>query len=338
METLIKDEAGLKAILGGVQSQITWETMAPFVKQAETEYILPAIGEAFYTELVSYVGNNVTVTSLIDRLSIASGYYALAIGAPQLIVSIGDAGAAINVQGGMQAMGKWVYVELRDSSLSKADRALEDALQYLEAHKDDEDGGSSIFGTWTSSALFTITKELFISSATELTKYFPAARNSRRIYLALRDYIVRGMDDYIEPLISPEYYEVLKAKLADANATWDAKELTLLRYIRTALAHYAFAEGIAYLNLDKDFRLVSKTDGLENADALKPKDKNVLLLDCKEKMDKYSVKFRQHLDKYAEDGGLFAEYYASDVFTAPEDTKPYYRYQNDDPDRSYILL
>lgn len=96
---LINNEVDLKNILGGVQQTITWQTMEPFVKQAELEFVVPAIGEELYDELIAVVNASDLQQKLIDRLSIAVANYALAGALPQLVTVIGDAGAAMNNQG-----------------------------------------------------------------------------------------------------------------------------------------------------------------------------------------------------------------------------------------------
>ena len=180
MPALINNITELKSVLGGVQKTMNWSTWEPFVKQARYAFIEKVIGEEFYNELASVVNPTDSVLGLIERLKNAEGYYAYAIAFPQLIMVTGDAGIAVSTPDKTQSMTKWMYVvESRQLGL-KADTFLEEALIYLEKHKAD-------FDTWTGSDVYTISHSSFLSSATELSKYFPAAKSSRRIYLSLRE-------------------------------------------------------------------------------------------------------------------------------------------------------
>ena len=330
MATLIKNEAELKAVLGGIQQTITWETMGPFVEQCEIDFIIPAIGESFYDELSALVAPNAIQTKILKRLKIASGYYALASSLSQLVISIGDMGAAVNVSGGTSAMPKWSYVELKKSSIDKADRALENALTWLEANK-----GS--FGTWSGSSAYTISKELFINSATELTQYYPAAQGSRRMYLSIREYIKQVERFDLEPAISTTFFNALKAKVA-AGTALSADEKTLFSWIKYFIASKAVAYAIPFLNINSDFRLVSE-DSLANAqseNALDRDRRDGLKVNAEDQANYHFNKMKLHLDTKAS-ATVFSEYFSSTNYTASTANQSYYRTKND-PNKSYVVF
>lgn len=330
MATLIKNEGELKDILGGIQQTITWETMGPFVKQCEIDFIIPAIGEVFYDELSALVNPSVIQGKILERLKIASGYYALASSLSQLVISIGDMGAAVNVSGGTSAMPKWSYVELKKSSIDKADRALENALTWLENNK-------ASFTTWSFSTAYTISKELFINSATELTQYFPAAQNSRRMFLNLREYVKQVEQFDLEPALGSAYFAAIKLKIKNGTVL-NADEKTALISLRYFVANKAVCLAIPFLNINSDFRVVSE-GSLANASSEDELDRNRrdgLKLNCDQQADFHFNKMKLYLDTKAS-ATVFPEYYSSANYTASSANQSYFRTKND-PKKTYVVL
>lgn len=315
--TLIKDIVTLKQVLGGVQKNTNWITFEPFVRKAEYEQIVKSIGEDFYNELVAYVGADSTVKALIERLRNAAGFYALGIATPQLVVGLGDSGATTNTQGGNTAIAKWMYVELRDSAIDQADSAMEDALQYLEKNE-------ATFETWQGSEAYTISRNLFIHSATELTKYFPHTKNSRRMYLALRDYLIKQEEYFIRPLIGDEFFDYLKSKLVDANHVWSDAEKKVLELLKHALANKAFSDCLPFLNMNKDFRLVTETDGVRNEDPASQGRRDGIKAQCDDNAKLFSNKLKAYMDSVAS-GTVLPTYFASSAYTVSKANKSYER-------------
>lgn len=327
MSALINDITQLKSVLGGVQKTMQWLTWEPFVKQARYAFIEKVIGEKFYEELSAIANPAGTALGLIERLKNAEGYYAYAIAFPQLIMVTGDGGIAVSTPDKTQAMGKWMYVNTIKQLSLKADTFLEEALVYLENHKAD-------FETWTSSDVYTITHSSFLSSATELSKYFPAAKSSRRIYLSLREYIDTCEDFQIRQILGDALYDFWKSKLIDDSYTWKPSEKLALKFLRFSLANNAFAQCISYLNINEDFRLVSETDGILNEDILTEARRNELKYKCENDAAMYASELRKYLDSNASDT-VFPLYFNSDNYTSTvrksyelptnDPTKPYFR-------------
>jgi hypothetical protein len=354
--TLIKDVVTLKKVIGGVQKTISWQTFEAFINQAELEHIVPAIGERFYIELDKYTGDEQPLKLLIERLQIASGYYALALATPQLILSVGDAGANVNVPGNTQAMAKWMYVELRDSAISKADRAMEDALQYLEKNEysrgeefSDEFSNEftsevgpnevpvyDLFKTWRESPEFTISRKLFISSATALTFFFPAVKNSRRTYLEMREYLIKNENYFIKPLIGEEFFNYLKSILVDVNHVRTPEEKQVLELLRFALANKAFSDSLPYMNMNKEFRLVTETDGVRNEDPASQGRRDGIKAKCDDDAKQFANKLKAYMDRVASATVLTA-YYTSPTYANSIANKSYIR-KPIDPNKPFVSI
>jgi hypothetical protein len=336
---LIINEATLKEVLGGVQQSITWETFGPFVKQAELKYILPVIGEDLYDELSEVSGvselqtPNVWQQKIIDRLMIASGYYALVAALPQLVTVIGDNGIAVNNIGGAP-MYKWTYKELKDSSLETADEALEQALVWLEKNQNVEvTPGTKVFQKWLDSDECTISKSLYINDANEFTEFFPNARNSRRFYLNIRQYLKKVEKFELLPQLGRAFFDALKNPLVPDALILEAQ--ILAKYF---LANKAVSEAIPFLNINAEFSLLNADQYslIEGEYALDANRRNALKATCDDEANRYLKKLKALIDKNAS-ATVFPTYFNSEEFKVSSTSKGYFRTKND-PSKSYVTI
>ncbi|MCP9765128.1 hypothetical protein EGI31_19515 [Lacihabitans soyangensis] len=330
---LIKNEAELKSVLGGVQQSITWETFESFVKQAELKYIVPAISESFYDELCELYEPNVYQQKIIDRLMIASGYYALVAALPQLVTVIGDNGIAVNNTGG-SPMYKWTYKELKDSSLEAADEALEQALVWLEKNQNAEvSTGVKVFQKWIDSDECSISKSLYINDASEFTAFFPQARHKRRFYLNIREYLVKVEKHELLPQLGKAFFDALRNGDESNYAIAEAKA-----YAKYFLAYKAVSEAIPFLNINEDFRLINADQYslIEGEYALDANRRNALQATCDDRANWYLKKLKWLIDKNAS-ASVFPTYFNSEEYKVSSTTKGYFRAKND-PSKSYVTI
>ncbi|GAB3937005.1 DUF6712 family protein [Larkinella terrae] len=327
---LIKDTAQLKAVLGGIQKTMQWPTWQPFVEQAELKYIIPAIGDELYEELSALSSPTGRFVRLLKHLQIATAYYAYFIGLPQMVSTMGDGGVSVSNPAQAQPMGKWLYVSMKKDIIANANRALEDALFYLESYEAD-------FTIWKQSAAYSMTHGSFLHSATELTRYFPHAQKSRRLYLAQRDYIRKAEDFFLQPLLGKPFAEDLKAKLVDATYSFTEEETHALQLIRFALANESFRESIPFLNITEDWRLLAETDGITNEDYLPSGRREELALQAGKEAEKFAGLLKNYLDQTASPTVL-AAYYNSPAYTPPVQKTATGNGFPNDPNQNYFVL
>ena len=303
---LINSIEQLKEAIGGIQQTMNWRTWSPFVRQAEMLYIVPAIGQELYSELDALPAPSEKQVTLLTWLRMAIAEYADLLGGMRLVLHTSDAGKQSPSGSNMQSPGKWMIVAARKEAINKADLALERALQYLETNAAD-------FPTWKASDSFTVSKELFIGSATELTTYFPPARQSRRIYLALRNYLAKTENYYLQPLLGEAMYTAWKTRLKSDTPAWSAKELEALQLVRFLLSYQTFFESITFLNISEDWRLVSETDGISNEDILPIERRQEMRTECQRQMQEFESRLITYLTTHASESD-FTEYYTSDQY------------------------
>ncbi|MDF7817358.1 hypothetical protein P1X15_07125 [Runella sp. MFBS21] len=324
---IIKNIEQLKAALGGIQQQMDWRTFEPFVRQAEKVYIIPAIGQELYDELEALNAFSTEQTHLLEWLRIAIAEYADLLGGMRLYMHTSNAGKQVPQMPNMGPPSKWMTVTSIKQGIAKADLALENALQYLEKNKE-------AFSTWAESESYTLDHSLFLSSATELTKYFPAAKQSRRLYLSLRHYIETAQEFFLEPLIGTPQLTAWIARMADDDVTPSPQEEKAWKLARYALAHQAFAESIPYLNINEDWRLVSETDGIVNEDELDAARRQEMLANCQAKAEEFKNRLLTYLNSVAS-ATVFPEYFSS-MYQPPK--KPRATSIENDPSKPYFAF
>ncbi|WP_138993963.1 DUF6712 family protein [Larkinella sp. C7] len=306
---LINDIAALKSQIGGVQKTMNWPTWEPYVRGAEIRHIIPAIGEELYDELTAVVSPSAEQKKLLDRLRPAVAFAAYLDAVPYLVTATGDVGIVMNTPSNTANISKWMYVTLVKDAQAKADYWIETALQWLELH-------AGAFPTWTASASYTINQGRIIASATEWSRAFPAGRGSRRLFLAVRNYLNNSEVDFLKPLLGPALYTHLLEKLSTAPLSLTMPETEVLRLSRLAVAHHAFGEAIPFLNINEDFRIVSETDGIVNEDALETGRLNAILRDCQDKASGYAADLVKYLNANASETVLH-DYFIYERYQPP---------------------
>ncbi|MHA8104815.1 DUF6712 family protein [Aquirufa nivalisilvae] len=326
---LIKNEVELKNVLGGVQQSISWSTIEPFVKQAELKYIVDEIGREFYDQLSATPTPNVKEAQLLEYLTIASGYYALGIGLPQLIATFGDMGVSFIDKAQVTPLTKWAYSEILSSSIKAADDAMESAMAFLDNNSED-------FSTWNGSPERAHAKSLFLSSASDLTLFFPPVKESRRLYKRIRGYISKVEEYQLKPLLGKDFMDYLKSSTDSEKQ----EKLELLSIIKHYLANKSFAEAIPFLNLSDDFKLMMSSDSVIaesfiNTAGLDQTRREELRLSCEEAAQNYLKKTKDFLIDNASNT-VFPSFYASAFYAILPKTKS--SFTKNDPSKPYVIF
>jgi hypothetical protein len=202
-----------------------------------------------------------------------------------------------------------MYVTIYKEVVGHSDFWLEDSLQYLEQN-------AVLFPTWTASKAYTVNFGHFIGSASQLTKAFPSAKYSRRLFLEVRDYIFTAEAKLLPTILGEDYFDALMVRLKDPANTFTTKEAKVLELCREALANHAFEKALPYINLNADFRIVSETDGIVNEDELPGERLNMMLNSVRDEKASAISQLTTYLDANASPT-VFPEYFTSDRYQPP---------------------
>ena len=252
---LINNQQELKEILGGaINKNLSWASIGNFIGQAETKHIIPVIGRELYNELDTTPAADRTPEQKValGLLGQSLAYYGLLEALPFLNTQIGDGG----IQESSSPARQWVFHEMQETASSNADTFLDQALSFFEFN-------AAKFNSWTNSDAFTISKELFISSTEELSRYINIQR-SRRTFLAFRPFLLRAQDIYIVPALGEELAAELEAARKSGLAL-PADLQKLLKVVQPALAHFALLEAAPELAIaitSGGFKVLSENEGI----------------------------------------------------------------------------
>jgi hypothetical protein len=315
---LINDIIEFKKYYGGIQRTMSWSTFESFVREAELFYIIPFISEEFYEEIIGVETPNAKQTKVLDFLKIAAAAYADFSGYLRLSNTTGDMGKAVASPQHMQAVSKWGTAAGRVDARNRGDRALEMALKYLEKNAAD-------FGTWKSSDAYSLRPDLLVGSAVVLTKFFPHANDSVRMYLGLRKYLEQTQE-LVPELLGDNFWIVLKAKFIPD--TLGGLETSFLNKVRNWMTHKAIADALPYLNISEDWRLISESDGIQNEDMLPRERRQELALVVSDKVKGLYTVVVNFLQENAS-ATVFPEYFNSELYSSRVIDKTGGRFKND---------
>ncbi|UBM58232.1 hypothetical protein LAG90_15620 [Marinilongibacter aquaticus] len=332
---IFKNVEQLKDYLGGIQRNMNWATWKAFVREAEEFFVLEILGADFLDELSEFISESgldfVTEVSpkkkrAIDLLRISLAAYTDAVGTFRLIMTTGDSGKNFQTPPNTQAPTKWATIGSLQTAIGRGDMAMEKLIAYLEKNAAD-------FETWKSSENYTILKSAFVSSAIVLTEHFPFAENSRRLFLSLKSEFAKAQGRYLSGIISAEFNNALQARLVSDDLETEEKEA--IKKIAAVVALKGVSEGVTFLNINENWRLVSTYDGIQSEMVLPESRRNEISIQVSNALELAKnelVKFLQ--EKASED--VFSEYFNSSLYAARIE-KPSTRFVNK-KERKYAIL
>lgn len=124
--------------------------------------------------------------------------------------------------------------ELRKVCYTTAMSEVEAIFEFLEEEKP---------GIWIQSDHYSVFNQSLIPTATQFQKYCNI-RSSRRVFLSLKNSIFYVTDLYIKPALSKTLFDAL-----NLNVLAPEKKVLVEDFIKPALAHLAFAEGLPELSV-----------------------------------------------------------------------------------------
>ncbi len=245
---------------------------APFIDQAERDFIKPYIGKELYDDIVaaynteegSGSGTSISAeqTLLLLKIQSALAFYMEYLWIPSGQVSIGDSGIRVSVTETNKPAFAWQIKDLRRECLRMAGSAMDDLLLFLEENKID-------YPLWTESEAYLNYKSTFIASAKEFTKYFAALGNSRMNFLAIYPTIQRIEEFIIQSELGKTFYDELKAEfqLAEQGSGISISEanIPVIIFIKKTVAQLTMAQAIRELSAQIDERGIIQINNSANS-------------------------------------------------------------------------
>lgn len=235
--------ANFKEHIGGIQTELDFTTVLPFVNSAAM-WFRKEIGNELYTLLAGTPPANSNPDYQMYYLARACvSWRAYELAFPHLKIRVGDVGMMKNSPANTISITKWEYTDTMDSIRKMLDQNLEYFWDEVESRKPT---------TWTGSLNYQVRQELFINSAAQMDKYVGIVGNNARLFNKLVLHILRAEQHYIKRIATSGVVQALKAKLSDSSPTLTVQEAELVELIRQAIAPLALYEAYPHLSLVVD--------------------------------------------------------------------------------------
>lgn len=247
-----------------VNTNTSWRSLKPYIKDAIEDYILPQIGEPLYNDLLTKYHANATLTDsqsrCLDYLQSASAWYTVAYAYANKLDILTDMG---NTQlHGEKSMStpQWAFNKKYGNLLRTADKKLDNLLEFLERQSDLK---VQYFKLWWFDEAYLRGKSDLFHSTSEMQKCHNIL-NSRRTFIALIPTLRDVSRFHIIPHIGLEMYNELVSQ--HHHSTMTTANVVLMEYVRAASAKLAIAMALETqpITFESDgIRAVSTTEGVE---------------------------------------------------------------------------
>ncbi len=331
---LFKTTAQLKEYLS-VDSNTAFDTLLPFIKEAEQQYIIPLIGQTLYDAINTAYndntisGDNLTLLPYIQR---PLAYYAQLLSISALTVTMGDMGIREHVSENTVSAPRWKEEKLQLDALTKADRYADILLKYLE-----DNATISKYASWFSNSTLNTAMSGVIVYKTSIASQYIPINDSRRLFLKLKPFITKA-ESVVPKLISKAEYDALVAAI-QTGGTLDEKWVDLLQVLYPYICKLALYMAMPMLRVslvDGGLFLYSYTDQLRDKIAT---DKDLIEY-RKSLIDPpfgYKADEAELIQFMIDNVGTYTNYAASNAYTGRPDPGPSWIPDNNTDDKHFSV-
>lgn len=201
---IVKDAATVQKYLT-VNSSVTYETLEPYIRQAERKNIKPLIGAEQYAIFeTTPETTEKEITAAWELCQEAICYFAMYKALPALAVQVTEGGIFAATSSEAQQATDKQFKELLRSQKTQANETLDEMLKVMEAF-------TSKFPKWTEDASYKKYTSLLVNSTSIFNEYYNIF-DSRLTFMAMKPEISIVENQFIEAPIQTDLLEALKTK------------------------------------------------------------------------------------------------------------------------------
>ncbi len=250
----------------GVNMNMMWKEISPFVRQATELYVLPFIGEELYDDIASKIQANAVLSTEQSRfatsLKDSIAYYTIMMALPKKKTVLASMGVVENsADNGTTQSSLWGFKATLWSVIQDADKILDNCLMLLERYLA---ANVAYFNLWKNSEAFEAGRSEFFGNTKEF-QYFHPINNSRRTYISMLPIMRESSAEKILPILCKDLYEQLKTQLRANTLSNENKDLLVL--VQKAVAKWTVcysADALAVLPEQDGFRVITSYDGIDS--------------------------------------------------------------------------
>jgi hypothetical protein len=240
---LITTNQDIKKHFSSVSAGFEIESIESFLTDGIEQHIIPAVGRAFYAELIAAletVEPGSKLETAIFILQKAEVNFALGYFSNSGALEISDAGINVTKSDKRLPASDKKLMQFRRQCIADGYNALELAVDFLELNIAD-------FATYGASDNHKINRCLFINSSRDFPQTLPV---SAELFASLSSILANIEVEFIEPLLGEDVTDQLRAAILNNTLTDPQKDL--LKRIRKVVGSRTLAEAIPYklVNLD----------------------------------------------------------------------------------------
>jgi hypothetical protein len=225
MATLIKTLDDVKKYVS-VNTNTAFESIEPYIKQADRKYIKNLIGDTLYDAYATTAPTGIPL-KVYDLLCEASANLAQFLYLPLQQVQVSDTGISVAQGESYKAAEWWQIRDLSRSFLEAGLQALDEALKIMEANE-------ASFTGWSATAGYTTFKEFFVKRTDTFNEWFNIS-NSRRTFLALRPCLRDAHHNYFTSQLNEE-------TIVTINLAVEPAHKKVLEFLQASQVNYAVAK------------------------------------------------------------------------------------------------
>jgi hypothetical protein len=251
----------------GIQANMAWQSIGPYVGPATSEFLLPYTGQAFHDFLVTQseaAEPAEEVAWAINLLRRSLAYYVAFEMMPDSLANISDLGmqSMSDQAGTSNGPSQWVYKQKRWNALQKADTYLDIFLRYVDERVKLED---SNFETYANDPAVTYKKSVTFRHVEEMDRYLNI-QGSRRAYNRIIPHFEDAEQRKLLPVLGADYFAEVKATFDLSEGARTQVQKDLVRHCQSLVAHAGLASALPHLScvLSGDgIHIVSRMDGFD---------------------------------------------------------------------------
>jgi hypothetical protein len=218
---LFKTTAEVKKYIN-IDVNMKFDKLRPSIEEAELRFIVPLLGDAFYTAFLtdyaaaSTIPDDLTADNqaLLPYIQRALAFYTAYMMVDEIGVQVGDLGVQQQFNANSQPAPAYKVNRLTMKYITSADVAADDLLEYLE-----EEASPSKYGEWYSDPVANTAMTGTIVYKTSIASRFIDINHSRRVFLRLKKRIKDIESTYVKRLICKDQYSEIISQLQTGTVT-----------------------------------------------------------------------------------------------------------------------
>lgn len=309
---LITNPAQMRQHIGGMfEKDIVFDTVRPYVEQAQAQIIRPLLGADLLAELTQTDPLSEVLAEVRQAAERAISWVAYQEAQVGFLYQFGSAGFVKFMGADVEKLTLWELDTILADTARKADDAIEQLMAVLHQHK-------AQLPAWTNSDAFRQANALMIPTAQLLRESLPEVSATYTMLAKLQGFMPRTERRYIKGVLGQTLYADLKQKLWSNDSLSDA-EAELWQRCRDLLGPATLWEALPSLAVQfyaDGIRVISSFKGLKDQKAADRAQVQELRDTLWKQVESTRGELKAFLNATAS-ASVFSSYFTSGLYVAP---------------------